>query len=278
MGRRRYSFDEGRIARFIAEGRGSGVGADYKPWLTVQDVPSSGRTHRPRGLKTGRVHQLLSDIERDLFYILDWSAAVIDIREQFPLDRAATQSIAERLGITHPRDARTKTPLVMTTDFLCDAMRDGRRVQIARSVKPAKELETARVVETQEIERRYWLERGVDWGIVTDADIPETYAANIGHVHKYASVDDLTQPYPGFYAEIAALVAREVPTRSYLTLHQFCAEMDLRWNLPQATTLLLIRHLIATRSLVCDMTLPFDYNAPLTWLWPVGADRGRQSA
>ncbi len=278
MGRRRYSFDEDKIARFHAEGRGTGVGADYKPWLTVQDVPSTGRTHRPRGLKTGRVHHLLSDIERDLFYILDWSESVIDIREQFPLDRTVTQAITERIGVTHPRDTTTKTPLVMTTDFLCDVVRDGRRVLIARSVKPADKLENDRIVEKQEIERRYWAEQGVDWGIVTDADIPATYTENIGHVHKHASVADLTQPYPGYYAEMAALIAREVPARTYLSLQQFCAEMDLRLKLPPATALMLVRHLIATRALVCDMTKPLDYDAPLIWLRFAEPGQGRQLA
>ncbi|PWC47754.1 TnsA endonuclease N-terminal domain-containing protein [Azospirillum sp. TSA6c] len=278
MGRRRHSFDESRISRFQAEGRGTGTGADYKPWLTVQDVPSIGRTHRPHGLKTGRVHHLLSDIERDLFYILDWSSSVLDIREQFPLDRAVTQTIAERIGVQHPRDTATRTPLVMTTDFLCDVMREGRRVLIARSVKPADKLEDERVIEKQEIERRYWVEQGVDWGIVTDADIPATYAENIGRIHNCASVADLAQPYPGYYAEMAALIAREVPMRAYLTLHQFCAEMDLRLGMPPATALMLIRHLIVTRVVVCDLMQTLDYDAPLTWLRPAVSGQGRQSA
>lgn len=278
MGRRRYGFDENKIDRFYAEGRGTGTGAGYKPWFTVQDVPSSGRTHRPHGLKTKRVHHLLSDIEQDLFYILDWSSSVIDIREQFPLDRAVTQAIAERIGVQHPRDTATRTPLVMTTDVLCDVMRDGRHVLVARSVKPADALQEDRVVEKQEIERRYWVEQGVDWGIVTDADIPEVYVKNIGHVHNCASVADLAQPYPGYYAEKAGLIAREMPTRSYLTLHQFCAEMDLRLDLPPTTALMLVRHLIATRVLVCDMTQLLDYDAPLTWLWPAASSHGRRSA
>ena len=278
MPRRRYGFDEEKIARFHAEGRGTGFGATYKPWLTVQDVPSSGRTHRPLGLKTGRVHQLLSDIERDLFYILDWCESVIDIREQFPLDRAATQSIAQRLGIRHPQDTATKTPLVMTTDFLCEVMRDGQRVLHARAVKPAGKLETDRVVQKLEIERRYWVERGVEWGIVTEADIPEVYVANIDQVHKCAVVSDLTQPYPGYYAENAALIAREVPARSHLGLNRFCAEMDLRLSLRPGTARMLVRHLIATRVLVCDMARPIDDDAPLTWLRLADPGQGRQTA
>lgn len=137
MARNRYGFDEDKITRFHKEGRGTGCGAAYKPWLTVRDVPSSGRSHRPHGLKTGRVHHLLSDIEHDLFLLLDWADSVRDIREQFPLDRSITQRIAEKTGIPHPLDRPSRTPLVMTTDVVADLLRDGRLVQMAWAVKPA---------------------------------------------------------------------------------------------------------------------------------------------
>ena len=61
MTRRRYVFDEARVQRFLAEGRGTGDGPHYRPWLQVQDVSSMGRSHRPFGIKTQRVHHLLSD-------------------------------------------------------------------------------------------------------------------------------------------------------------------------------------------------------------------------
>lgn len=63
MARRRTSFDEAKITRFLKEGRGKGRGAEYQPWLTIQDVPSSGREHRVFSRKTGRIHHLLSDRE-----------------------------------------------------------------------------------------------------------------------------------------------------------------------------------------------------------------------
>lgn len=84
MARRKYSVDEALIARYRKEGRGTGFGADYLPWLEIGDVPSLGRSHRLRGAKTGRVHHFLSDIEVALFYVLDWHDAVSDIREQYP--------------------------------------------------------------------------------------------------------------------------------------------------------------------------------------------------
>jgi hypothetical protein len=63
MGKKRYSNSEAKNARWIKEGRGQGVGADYKPWLTVRDVPSEVRSHRIFGHVTHCTHHLLSDLE-----------------------------------------------------------------------------------------------------------------------------------------------------------------------------------------------------------------------
>jgi hypothetical protein len=42
MAKRKRKMDESVIERRIKEGRGQGRGKDYKPWLVVQDVPSTG--------------------------------------------------------------------------------------------------------------------------------------------------------------------------------------------------------------------------------------------
>lgn len=151
----RYSFDEAKIARFRKEGRGEGAGFDYKPWLTVGDVPSHGRAQRLRGICTNRIHHLLSDGERNAFLIFDHFASVTDIREQFPLDDEETQAIAEDAGIRHPVDRTSRVALVQTTDFLIDLEQNGRSVTVARAVKPASKLGDPRVAEKLEIERRY---------------------------------------------------------------------------------------------------------------------------
>lgn len=51
-----------KAEKWIKEGRGSGVGPDYKPWLTIQDVSSLGRSTRLKGTKTNRQHEFLSDL------------------------------------------------------------------------------------------------------------------------------------------------------------------------------------------------------------------------
>lgn len=39
------------IDKKYKEGRGQGLGVDYKPWVTIQDVPSLGRVTRLKGIK-----------------------------------------------------------------------------------------------------------------------------------------------------------------------------------------------------------------------------------
>lgn len=58
-------------------------------------------------------------MERNYFYLTEFSDVILDIREQFPLLlQEETIVVAEELGIKHPVDPKTGDPIVMTTDFL----------------------------------------------------------------------------------------------------------------------------------------------------------------
>ena len=103
----------------IKNSRGQGRGSDYLPWLTVRDVPSIGLSFRVKGWKSHRIHHLLSQLELNYFYTLEWSLIVTDIREQYPLlPLSETWQIASLKGISHPTSPKTNQPVVMTTDFL----------------------------------------------------------------------------------------------------------------------------------------------------------------
>lgn len=166
----------------------------------------------------------------------------------------------------------------MTTDILANVVRDGRLIRLARAVKPADKLSDVRVLEKLEIERRYWVDQGVDWGIVTKGDIPNVLVRNIEWCHSFGSVANLAQPYSGYYAEMAALIAREVPGRPRLTLQQFCEEMDLRFALNASTSLMLVRHLLASRVLICNMSQPIDDSVLMDRFQLGGQAAGRVSA
>ena len=71
--------------KWIKDGRGDGELSSYKPWLTVRDLSSLGRSHRVYDHKTKRTHHLLSNLELAIFLILEWNLLIQDMREQFPL-------------------------------------------------------------------------------------------------------------------------------------------------------------------------------------------------
>lgn len=193
MAKRKYELTEKKIAKYIKEGRGQGIGKEYIPWIKIQDVPSKGRVSRVKSWKTGRVHHFLSDLETKYFYYLEWQEDVIDIREQFPLiDRSLGMKIAEHNNIKYPKDPKSKTPIIMTTDFMITKIhQDKREEHIARTIKYAKDLEEERTLQKLFIEKEYYNIKNIDWGIVTEKEIPMVLVDNIRVVHKAFNLEEI---------------------------------------------------------------------------------------
>lgn len=149
-GVKKWSEDD--ILKLQHAGRGQGRLASYIPWLD-SDFYSQCRTHKVWGRKTGRIHQLLSDGEHAAFLLLQRDPKVVDIREQYPLDRDLTRKIAKGLGIRHPVYPGTNVPVVMTLDFLVTKMVNGREEFEALSVKTNDAPESRAAVENLAIAR-----------------------------------------------------------------------------------------------------------------------------
>ena len=113
---------EAKLKRFLAEGRGQGERENYRPWLTVMDIPSRGRASRVFSRKCNRVVHLLTDTQLRYFYLLEWDESILDIKEQFPLLDVETileqmdESLLKRL-----KDPKTEVPHVITTTFVITA-------------------------------------------------------------------------------------------------------------------------------------------------------------
>lgn len=187
MGKNRRKWNEKQYQRYIKEGRGQGTGADYVPWIKIHDFPSRGVCSRIRGRTTGRIHHLLSRNESAYFYLLDCSANVSDIREQFPLRLQDTLDIARSLGIRHPWDYSSAFPIVMTTDFLITTP-DG---LLARTVKETDALSDSRTLEKFAIEHAYWERHAVDWKIVTEKQIDFEKSRNLQWLYYGQSLDEI---------------------------------------------------------------------------------------
>lgn len=103
-------------------------------------------------------------MERNYFYLTEYSGFIIDIREQFPLlSLEETIVIADELGIKHPADPKMGEPIVMTTDFLLTVNKGEDNLELARTIKMKDELLKERILEKFEIEYVYWEKRGVEW-------------------------------------------------------------------------------------------------------------------
>jgi hypothetical protein len=250
MSRNKYTWTEEKIAKRYAEGRGSGDLNNYLPWLTIQDVPSEGRSHRPKGWKTNRKHELLSDLELSYFYYLEWSNKVIDIKEQYPLDREDTIAIASEKNIPHPFENSTQTPIVMTTDFLVTT-RIGKDIfHIARSIKPSEKQEDPKVLGRLEIERQFWEDKGVEWIVIDEKVMSKQFFKNMKYIHEYyylinSDEEKMAIHFLGFLAD----QAMNKPEKKLIDC---CNEFDTLYNLDNGSAIYYCRHLYARQYLVAN--------------------------
>ncbi|WP_129724468.1 TnsA endonuclease C-terminal domain-containing protein [Xylanivirga thermophila] len=265
MAKRKIDWDENKLNKWLQEGRGQGEGKEYKPWLTVTDFSSRGRCSRIKGIKTGRVHHFMADIETWYFYLLEFDEGnkIIDIREFYPLldfDEVVQdkQDISKNLFI----DKKTGCPYVLTTTFLITVkLKNGKTSYAARSVKSSKILERKTTLEKLEMERRYWQIKGVDWAIVTEKDINRDKAKNIewalSSIHMLPDMrfneDDIVELGSALQFRLA---------NSTKSIRSVIADFDYDYALDTGTGLFLFRYLVAVKAIKIDMETPIDLNVP----------------
>lgn len=213
----RIKFTNRKIAWLIKKGYGSGHGADYKPWLRVVQSSTRGRAHRPWSFKTNREHQLLSDVERDIFYGAEWSMDVLDIREQYPLRREVTQQIALDLNIKHPQYPDTKVDTVMTVDFMLTiAPKDdsGRPTYMAINAKRVEESEDEVSLGKLEIQRTYFERLNIPHHLIYHSQLPQQELKNIAFLRDALLKPDEVEAWPGYFASQMPRMVREISALS----------------------------------------------------------------
>lgn len=250
MGKKQYWNSEAKNKRWIKEGRGQGTGSSYKPWITVRDVPSEGRSHRVFGHLSQRTHHLLSDLELATFLLLQWRTTTTDIREQFPLDRAVTKEISERLGIEHP--SHHGVDQYMSSDFVVDSSEKD-KPRFAIQVKTAKAYSDPRTIEKLQVERLYWREKGVSLFWVTENQIPPIVFENINvfynHIDDDADQDELLVQFEVFDKHIRA--------NENLRIKDLCMKLDTSYDHEPGEALYQVKRLLAQRYFHFDITKPF---------------------
>ncbi len=251
------------IEKMIKEGYGKGMGSDYKPWIRIQDVPSLGRVTRVKGMKTGRQHELLSDMERNYFYILEYCDDVVDIREQYPLlPIEETISIANELGIEHPKNPETNENIVMTTDFLITISNSEVTKEVARTIKSKDDLLNRRILEKFEIERVFWERRGINWAIVTEEEIDKTIAHNISFVQGYKDITNVDSFKQIEISEIKDLIYEFLKriVDDERSMRDICSEFDSDMNLEKGSGVSIFKYSIINKIIKINILEKININ------------------
>ena len=262
MSKHRTDWNEDKYNRFIKDGKGQGVGKNYNPWICTQTFPSAGRVSRVLGWKTGRIHHLLSDLQTRYFYMLEWEDNVTDIREHFPLiNPQDTIKEKEDLRFDLFTDKDSGTPYVISTNFLITIKdSNGSNTYLARTVKKDLELEKKNTLERLEIERRYWEAKGIDWGIVTQKEISNTFARNIEWVHPSL----YSYQERGFQQEeivyMGSVLLERLIDNSF-PIRKVAVDFDKEFNYESGTGLFVFKFLVASKQIDIDMMNPIDINA-----------------
>lgn len=271
MGKHKWS--EEKIKRWTADKRGMGTGASYRPWIEVKDVSSQGRSRRVWSPKTGRIHHLLSDIEHDIFLVAEWSASVQDIREQYPLDREVTQSIAHKLQIAHPAYPGTHVPTVMTVDFLLTvSTAQNASTYIAINAKADDEAEDSRSIEKLEIQRSYFEELGFDHHLVYRSNIPKAVVNNLVWIRDSGLTVGQVEERAGVYESLKDAMLNELsqlrPAVGSMSLAEYCDQFDDFHGQFRGVGLRVARMLLQARMLSTDLNVTDLPREPVTSFRP----------
>ncbi len=256
--RRVWSYEEYLYMK--KRGRGQGHGIDYKPWITVYDFPSKGKVTRILGLKTGRLHHLLSSLERMHFIILDNDPLVVDIREQFPLPLGDTLRIAEKLKAKFPGMEHPKLQgfwYAMTTDFLVDTQNG----LIARAVKPKEFLNDPKVQWKFAIEKGYWESQGIEWAVVTEDSLNRDLYMNYQWLNYGEPLELLI---PKAQVRINAKKAFcELYLHSKIAFPELVEQFEVIGGFPTGTSIQIYKELIRENRIQVNLSEPVNLFNPV---------------
>jgi hypothetical protein len=153
----------------------------------------------------------------------------------------------------------------MTTDFFITLPRSIEVIEQARTLKTAKDLQSERTLEKLEIERRYWHNRNIDWGIVTEQEIPQALTKNVDWLHAFFRIEDLSPLSESEISRIATALTLRM-AQGNVVLTDLTAECDDKLGLQAGTALSVSRHLIANRRWLVDMNQPIQPSKSLVLL------------
>ncbi|WP_217519842.1 TnsA endonuclease N-terminal domain-containing protein [Vibrio metschnikovii] len=253
MSRGRKLQTEEHFKKALKNGYGLGSYKDYLPWYRVQDVKSDGNRSKIFGFKTRRIHHTMSSIESEFFYIADFSDSVMDIREQFPLlPLNLSQRISSSIGVKHPIHPESKSPIIMTTDFLLTLYkpRIAEPVYQAVAVKPEGKLDK-RTAEKLDIERIWWELLGVEFKLFTGNELTRIQSKNI----KWATAPFRLNPDSRESNVRTDMILGMLSSGRFL-ITDLCSDIGRELQISKESALLEIKLLISLKLVLVDMSYP----------------------
>ncbi|MCK9917373.1 TnsA endonuclease N-terminal domain-containing protein [Microbacteriaceae bacterium K1510] len=193
---------------------------------------------------------------------------MVDIREQFPiLDRLQTQVICLALGIRHPFDPRTRTPIVLTTDFVITRQTPGGLQDFAYSVKQKSDLKNKRTVDKLAIEELYWSSRGIEWSPLFHEDLKSTEFQNLSWI--MGSLDADNQSIADMLT-LGTAISQEALLFSELPINEVCERVDRHFGLARGASLSCLRKMLGRKLATTDLRKPHLYSLPARdFTWPL---------
>lgn len=267
-------WNEEKLQRYIKEGRGQGEYESYKGFTQIHDFGSLGRSSRIRTWKCNRVVHLLSDIESRFFYLTEYNDSILQVKEHFPLyDFENVVGEQEDIDIRKFKDKQSGFPYILTTTFLISVKgKDGNIFDVARSVKASHELEKKTVIERFELIRRYFEKKEVNWGLVTQKEIPLIKAKNIEWIHPARFLEETTDFSKDDISYLTQILMESF-YKNTRTIREITSSFDAQLNLEAGSGLLLFKHLLAIKQIMIDMNKKIDLNQSAEVLEIVPHDR-----
>ncbi len=238
----------------LKDGRGQGYGKDYKPFIQVSDnkTPSEGYLIRELGWKTGRIHHTLSKEECRYLMVLSWSDAVVDIREQYPLTPIERSiEIAEQLNIKHAN--KDNTPVHATTDFLITIETEKGLEDVVRTVKVPSDL-TPRTLELFQIEKNFFKEQGIDWGIILSTHLPMNLVKNVEWMYEGKYLESRQ----GIDLEVIDHISEAflhllTKDNGQIPIQKLCQQGDKQLGLEEGSCMFILKHQLSNKHWHTDM-------------------------
>lgn len=153
----------------------------------------------------------------------------------------------------------------MTTDFFITVRQKIGIIEQVRTLKLAKDLQSERTLQKLEIERQYWQSRNINWGIVTEHEIPEKLARNIDWVHAFLNIEDFSSISEAEIRRITTALTLRV-VEEHESLASIAADCDDKLGLEPGIALCVAHHLIAKRWWLVDMNKSINPSEPLVLL------------